>query len=116
MCLEEGIGDRTDLSGAWNFGPNDESHLTFKRLLENVLTGFGGREYDISADASANKYEAQFLKLDIAKAGSFLNWRPRLDFETSVKLTVDWYKKFYEKKNSTVELTCRQTKSFFGYE
>jgi len=117
LLLARGLYEgKKDLSGAWNFGPNDESHQTVRKLLENVLTGFGGREYDISADASANKYEAQFLKLDIAKAGSFLNWRPRLDFETSVKLTVDWYKKFYEKKNSAVELTGRQIKSFFSNE
>lgn len=113
LLLARGLYEgRRDLSGAWNFGPNDESHLAVKRLLESVLSGFGSQGYDILTDAP--KYEAQLLKLNITKASSFLNWRPRLDFETSVKLTVDWYKNYYGGQIPVPSFTQGQIRVFFN--
>jgi len=41
-------------------------------------------------------HEAGLLKLNCDKALSNLNWRPALDFKDTVKMTINWYKKYYQ--------------------
>ena len=43
--------------------------------------------------------EAHLLSLNINKSKKELNWRPVLDFQNTIKFTVNWYKKFYKKEN-----------------
>jgi len=40
-----------------------------------------------------------------------LNWRPQLDMKTILKLSCDWYKAFYDKKD-IIDLTNEQINSF----
>ena len=35
---------------------------------------------------------SDYLKVNISKAKKQLNWRPKLNFDKSIKFTVDWYK------------------------
>ena len=48
----------------------------------------------MAADTSA-KAEAGLLKLDCEKALARLAWRPALDFASGVKLTAEWYSRYY---------------------
>ena len=41
--------------------------------------------------------ESDYLKVNISKAKKQLNWRPKLNFDKSIKFTVDWYKIFNSK-------------------
>ena len=43
-------------------------------------------------------HEAGLLKLNCDKALFDLQWQPTLQFEETVRLTVEWYKAFYEQK------------------
>lgn len=40
--------------------------------------------------------ESGLLKLNCDKALTELNWKPVLSFEETIKITVDWYKNYYE--------------------
>jgi CDP-glucose 4,6-dehydratase len=37
--------------------------------------------------------------LNSNKAKKEISWRPKLNFNDTMKLTVDWYKSFYKKEN-----------------
>ena len=54
------------------------------------------------------KKEAILLKLNCDKALHLLNWKPTLTFESTVEMTANWYKRFYEKSEKTNDLTYRQ--------
>ena len=41
--------------------------------------------------------KSDYLKVNISKAKKQLNWRPKLNFDKSIKFTVDWYKIFNSK-------------------
>ena len=39
------------------------------------------------------------VPLNIEKAKRELNWRPKLNFDETIKLTIDWYKNYLDDKN-----------------
>jgi CDP-glucose 4,6-dehydratase len=85
--------DPQTCSGPWNFGPEYESHLSVKDLVEIVLKNYDdGRWIPKQAQASGTNKESSYLFLDISKAKSVLKWRPVLKISEAVKWTVDWYK------------------------
>jgi CDP-glucose 4,6-dehydratase len=40
------------------------------------------------------------LKLDITKATTELNWKPVLNAQSAVELTINWYKNYYNNINA----------------
>lgn len=77
-------------AGSWNFGPNDANNYTVKELIAKTKQYEGTGAYEIF-DNSSKHHEATFLKLDISKSVNQLNWHPILNFEETVKFTVDGY-------------------------
>ena len=92
-------------SGAWNFGPDNKSFLTVKKLIEKSLSILEKGSYIIKKDK--NKHEADLLRLDISKAKSVLSWQPVYDIDTTLQFTFDWYKSFYNKED-IINLTNKQ--------
>lgn len=77
-----------DFAEAWNFGPKSEDERPV-RWIADVMTGlWSGARW--AHDTSEHPHEAQYLKLDISKARTKLNWHPVLSLEDSLKLVVDW--------------------------
>lgn len=101
----------TGLSGAWNFGPNNESFVSVKSLVEGGKKILGKGGYKIISDET--KHEASLLKLDINKAIALLKWKPKLNFQETLVLTFDWYKNYYEKTEDAVVFTNKQINNFF---
>ncbi len=98
-------------SGAWNFGPNDKNYLTVGELTKKVIRILKQGVYTIKRDLT--KHEAVWLKLNIDKTKNILKWRPILNINEILKLTLDWYKGFYDRKN-VVNLTDKQIEFFFN--
>ena len=75
----------------WNFGPGPESFKTVAEVadLAATLWGEGTRWEDVSGN---HPHEAGLLALDATRARKELGWRDRLNFESAVAWTVDWYK------------------------
>ena len=86
---------KTEFADAWNFGPDKESHIAVKALVEGIKTRWDRFDYVIDAD-SDNPHEAKLLKLDCSKAHTLLQWRPVWDFEKILDVTVRWYREHYE--------------------
>lgn len=102
---------KKELSGAWNFGPNNESFVTVGELIEQAIAVLGQGVHVTKPDTS--RHEAVNLRLDINKAHVLLSWKPRLTFAETLEATFAWYKKYYEKHENIVEFTNKQIKSFF---
>ena len=55
--------------------------------------------------------ESGFLRLNSQKANNELKWYPKLNFNETIRLTVDWYKA--QKNNDNLELITQKQIEFF---
>jgi len=77
--------------GAWNFGPDDADARSVEWVVQRVTQLWGpGAAWE--PDSRAHPHEAGFLRLDCSKARRQLGWSPRMDLETAMQWTVDWYR------------------------
>jgi CDP-glucose 4,6-dehydratase len=74
---------------AWNFGPNDEDAKPVCWIAEQMAQMWGS-EARWQVDKGDHPHEASYLKLDISKARSRLNWHPALRLNEALKLIIDW--------------------------
>jgi CDP-glucose 4,6-dehydratase len=67
-------------------------------------------------DVSNNKqhvHEAGLLKLNCDKVLFDLEWHSALQFEETVKMTVDWYKEYYQNRNKSMyDFTIGQIEAY----
>jgi CDP-glucose 4,6-dehydratase len=75
----------------WNFGPNEEDTRPVGWIVEKMADIWGdGAQWQI--DSGDHPHEANYLKLDISKARSRLDWHPALRLQDALKLIIDWSK------------------------
>jgi CDP-glucose 4,6-dehydratase len=79
-------------AGSWNFGPTSKEVRTVLEVAEHLIARFDrGR---INCESSAKiPHEAGLLQLNCDRANQILGWYPRWDFESTLDMTADWYKK-----------------------
>lgn len=99
------------ISGAWNFGPNNESFVSVENLIKNAIRILGTGEYEVYSEA-VKMHEANLLRLDINKAHAVLSWRPKLNLEQNLNMTFDWYRHYYEKSANIEEFTDVQIEDY----
>jgi CDP-glucose 4,6-dehydratase len=78
---------------AWNFGPNDEDAKSVEWIVKEMALLWGA-DAQWQVDPGEHPHEAHYLKLDISKARSRLDWRPALRLEESLSLIIEWSKQF----------------------
>ena len=99
-----------DFESSFNFGPNKKSLKTTKDLVEECLNYWAGNWEIINTDDEFK--EAKHLSLSSEKSIELLNWSPKLNFEKTVRFTINWYKNFYNKM-SAYECCINDVKRFF---
>lgn len=81
-------------SGAWNFGPEEESHLTVAAVVDNLIRHWGGGVWTDNSAPEA-PHETSLLKLNCEKARTQLNWHSVFSIENCLQMTAMWYRKYY---------------------
>lgn len=84
-------GDR--YSGAWNFGPSDQDHLTVEALIALLQTELGV-SVPLNTPQQPQPHETQILRLDSAKAKAQLGWKPVFDARQSIQWTANWIREY----------------------
>ena len=79
----------TSCAEAWNFGPNEIDAKPVGWIVEN-LAALWGADAQWQIDSGDHPHEAHYLKLDISKARSRLDWHPKLHLIEALKLIVQW--------------------------
>jgi CDP-glucose 4,6-dehydratase len=90
---------------AWNFGPRDEDCRSVQWILDQMVERWG-KGASWALDKNNNPHEAGFLKLDISKAKTKLNWQPSWDLSHTLNLIVDWQKAYMQ--NQDIKEKCLQ--------
>jgi CDP-glucose 4,6-dehydratase len=108
MMLDDG------LSGEWNFGPTLEQKHTVSELVESFAHSWGleRNEKNWELEKTLQPHEASYLLLDSSKARKLLSWNDKLDFETAIDLTAQWFKRSLV--DSPREITVSQIKKFIS--
>ncbi len=75
----------------WNFGPNDEDAKPVAWVVEE-MAALWGTDAQWQIGTGEHPHEAHYLKLDISKARSRLDWHPALRLKDALALIVDWSK------------------------
>lgn len=97
---------------AYNFGPNSEDALSVEDMVKAAISSWGAGEYKIEQKAN-QPHEAGLLKLDISKVKSELFWSPKIDANQTIKMTIDWYRKFRSDEKNICDYTTQQINYFF---
>ena len=103
------IENPTKYSEAWNFGPALDSIISVWNVAEKLIEYYGkGELRDLS---NPNEFhEATLLALDVSKAKFILGWESTLNIEETLKMTVDWYKRY---ENENVYDVCLEQIKYF---
>lgn len=86
--------DPEGFSGAWNFGPESEAHMTVAEVVSRFVHAWGAGEWQDLSEQGAI-HEAATLRLCCDKAMARLGWRNALSMEQAIDMTAEWYKMFY---------------------
>jgi len=79
-----------EFAEAWNFGPLDEDAKPVEWIVKTLCELWpGNKGYTIQNNQPF--HEATYLKLDISKAKSLLDWMPRWNLKVTLETIVDWY-------------------------
>lgn len=84
----------------WNFGPDPSSARDVGTLADRFCRAWGPGAAWRAEPNPAHPHEAHLLQLSIEKAASRLGWRPRWDFETTVRRTAEGYRAMLDAKHA----------------
>jgi CDP-glucose 4,6-dehydratase len=96
----------------WNFGPSSESFVMVEEVINKFLIAYGSN-CKMVIDKNYQAHESMVLKIDSTKARSRLGWNDKLDLNSSISMTAQWYKDFYLNKNP-LDLTLKQVEIFLS--
>jgi len=111
MLAQKLFDKQTQFSGAWNFGPDIENCIPVEQVIQKALNVLGKKDYKIRK-LDDIKHEAGVLMLDNQKAKDVLTWQPILNIDEAIAMTMEWYKRFYNKED-IIEFTQKQIDYFF---
>jgi CDP-glucose 4,6-dehydratase len=77
----------------WNFGPADEDARPVQWIVEHMAQRWGA-DAAWQTDDGIHPHEARYLKLDITKARTLLDWQPSWSLGDAIGLIVDWHRAY----------------------
>jgi CDP-glucose 4,6-dehydratase len=114
LLLGANLAQTVDNHGeAYNFGPPAHQNHPVSELIDEMKKYWEQVRWN---DVSQNKehlHEAGLLKLNCDKVLFDLSWQPTLKFEETVRMTVEWYKTYYQDVNRSMhEFTIDQIQEY----
>ena len=99
----------------YNFGPPNENDFSVMHLIREMSQLWPKSKWEITENKISKMKEAGLLKLNCEKAVKELNWKPVLNFEETIKMTIDWYLEYYQNKpESMMEFSSLQIKKYIN--
>jgi CDP-glucose 4,6-dehydratase len=102
LALAVALSNARKHGEAYNFGPTANQNYSVSELLDETIKYWDNVRWNDVSQSRLHLHEADLLKLNCDKALFDLNWRPTLKFEETVRMTVEWYKLFYENDTGTM--------------
>ncbi|MBK9243945.1 MAG: CDP-glucose 4,6-dehydratase [Burkholderiales bacterium] len=87
------LAGEAQFADAWNFGPERESHLPVRAIVEGLAVHWP--RVRAQADGGPHPHETKELRLNWDKARRRLGWRPVWSAPQMLQRTAQWYRTFY---------------------
>jgi CDP-glucose 4,6-dehydratase len=88
----------SEYAEGWNFGPHDDDAKPVGWILDRMVKSWGeGAGWRL--DEGNHPHEASYLKLDISKAKSRLQWQPTWHLGGTLKKIIDWHQAWLKKED-----------------
>ena len=98
---------------AYNFGPSSDQNYSVSTLIDEMSKYWDQIKWNDVSNNKTHVHEAGLLKLNCDKALFSLEWHSTLNFEETVKMTVEWYKFYYQNKNQSMyDFTINQIETY----
>ena len=94
--------DQKEYAEGWNFGPNEQDVKPVDWILNKMIVSWPNSSWKL--DESSNPHEAGFLKLDISKSKSKLDWNPVWELSHTLEKIISWHKAWLNKEN--MQIVC----------
>ena len=92
MLLAHSLSTKQNLVGeAFNFGPVQNKSYSVEAVVNRMSREWTGSKWQLEESRFANNKECSLLQLSCEKALHLLNWSPILEFDETIRLTMDWY-------------------------
>jgi len=97
----------------YNVGPEDQDCVKTGNLVDIFCKKYGNDLIWLNKSDNG-PHEANFLKLDCSKIKSNLLWKPLLNIEKAVELTIEWVKIWQTERFRLGEFTSFQIENYFS--
>lgn len=87
---------------AFNFGPPAEQNQSVSSLIDEMSNYWANIRWNDVSKSKEHRHEAGLLKLNCDKAMLELEWQPTLKFAETVRMTVEWYKTYYQNTTASI--------------
>jgi CDP-glucose 4,6-dehydratase len=114
LCLAENLYlDSQHHGEAYNFGPSADQNYPVSKLIDEMSKYWDQIKWNDVSKNESHVHEAGLLKLNCDKALSDLEWHSALQFEETVKMTVEWYKEYYQNQTQSMhDFTISQIEAY----
>lgn len=102
-----------EYSEAFNIGPEKEDNRPVVDVVNTLLKYLPDHPGVDAAGIKGLVHEANLLMLDCSKAKKRLGWKPKLNLDGALKLTGEWYKAQFDKKDMR-EVTLKQIREYLA--
>lgn len=93
LLAQQLVVDRENFSCAWNFGPDKKASATVQAVAGKLAELWPGGRVELD-EVSDDWHEEKILRLDSSRAHDSLGWKSRWPLATSLRATVEWYRKW----------------------
>ena len=94
--------DVTNHGEAYNFGPSADQNYPVSKLIDEMSKYWDQVKWNDISGSKNHVHEAGLLKLNCDKALFDLDWHSTLEFNETVKMTVEWYKNYYQNQEQSM--------------
>ena len=98
---------------AYNFGPSAQQDCSVSVFINEMAKNWDKVSWNDTSSLENHLHEAGLLKLNCDKSFNDLHWQSSLNFEETVRMTVEWYKFYYQnKEQSMYDFTVGQIEEY----
>lgn len=98
----------------WNFGPYEDDAKPVNWVLDRMVEAWPETSWELDMTVG-NPHEANFLKLDISKARTKLNWKPTWKLDQTLVRIVNWHRAWLSNCDMQ-EYSKKEIKEFMNFE
>ena len=93
LLAQKLVENGPQFSGAWNFGPNLQDHISVEEVIDILQTELK-TSVPIEKATGPQPHETNLLRLDSSKARDQLHWNPKLSVRESLEWTAHWVRDY----------------------